>query len=778
LSSAEPFKRRGGGRGQHTLVAKATPPWLEQTNDFFSAVVEQSSDGLLVIDAEGIVQFANPAAEALLAGRTANLVGSHLGCPAIAEPVEMLLPSPQGARYVELRACDIQWEGRKASLAGLREVTERKRTERDLRERVKEMRCLSELGRVLEEKSPVLEEILAAAVELLPPGFQYPERAVARIHFAGQNFSTGEIEACESRLDENLVAGGEPTGSVTVGYLPAGTSEADSSFLGEERELLRMVSTRLEHVIERTWGEDGLRQSEEKYRSLFETMVQGVVHHDASGAIVSANPAAARILGLAVDELRGLKLTDPRWHVVREDRSPLPPLEHPVTVSLHTGEEVHAVVMGIHNPAEDVVRWVKVNAVPRVPDGDEANKVVYTTMDDITELRLAEQRRREAQAQFRQAQKMESVGRLAGGVAHDFNNMLSVILGSSELALEAVDPESTVAEDLREIRKAAKRSAALTRQLLTFARQQPVDPRTVDLNEVVPVALKMLGRLIGEDITLRWKPGRNLCPVTIDPAQVEQVLTNLAVNARDSIDGVGGIVIETSRAGLNEIDWSRHPEASPGDYVVLSVSDDGQGMDKRLLGKIFEPFFTTKLESEGTGLGLAMVHGIAEQNGGFVDVASRPGEGATFSVYLPRAAPVRKSEGQSGEGKNVERGSEVILLVEDEPALLGLARRLLEHLGYRVIAAGSPGKALELLENESLPTPDLVVTDVVMPGMNGRDLAEQVVAAHPGMKCLFMSGYSADTIAHRNVSSGDFAFIQKPFTREGLATKVREILDS
>ncbi len=539
-----------------------------------------------------------------------------------------------------------------------------------------------------------------------------------------------------------------------------------------------MFSTRLEYVIERTWAEDGLRQSEEKYRSLFETMVQGVLHHNASGAIVSANPAAERILGLALDQLRGLKLTDPHWHVVREDSSPLPPMEHPVTVCLHTGEEVHAFVMGIHNSADDAVRWVKVNAVPRVLNGDGRTKRFtprWTTSPSCGWPRSGAAKPKPNSARHRRWSRWAG---WPGAVAHDFNNMLSVILGCSELALAAVDPEGTVAEDLREIRMAAERSAALTRQLLTFARQQPVDPRTVDLNEVVPVALKMLSRLIGEDITLLWKPGRNLWPVTFDPAQVEQVLANLALNARDAIDGVGGIVIETCRAGRNEIDWSRHPEASPGDYVVLSVRDDGQGMDKHLLGNIFEPFFTTKPAGEGTGLGLAVVYGIAEQNGGFVDVASRPGEGATFSVYVPRAAPLRESVDQSGEAKEVERGSEVILLVEDEPALLGLARRLLERLGYRVIAADSPGMALELLKNESLPTPDVVLTDLVMPGMNGRDLAERVVAARPGVKCLFMSGYGADIVAHRNVTSNDFAFIQKPFTREGLAAKVREVLDS
>ncbi len=379
------------------------------------------------------------------------------------------------------------------------------------------------------------------------------------------------------------------------------------------------------------------------------------------------------------------------------------------------------------------------------------------------------------QSQLMQAQKMESIGRLAGGVAHDFNNMLGVILGHVEMAQELVEPAGQLFEDLDEIKKAARRSADLTRQLLAFARKQTISPRVLDLNETVEGLLKMLRRLIGEDVDLVWLPGQGLGPVKIDPTQVDQILANLTVNARDAIDGVGRITIETANAVLDEEYCAEHNGSVPGSYVMLSIGDDGCGMDRSVQEHIFEPFFTTKEIGQGTGLGLATTYGIVKQNSGFINVRSAPGQGSIFRIYLPRHVG-RRSAIDSGEGaERAQKGQEMILLVEDEPANLNLGKRMLEKLGYRVLAAGTPGEALRLAEYNSGEI-DLLLTDVVMPEMNGRDLSKRLLSLYPGLKRLFMSGYTANVIAHHGEIDEGVYFIQKPFSRLELSRKVREAL--
>ena len=395
---------------------------------------------------------------------------------------------------------------------------------------------------------------------------------------------------------------------------------------------------------------------------------------------------------------------------------------------------------------------------------------------DVTERKRAEAEREKLQAQLTQAQKMESVGRLAGGVAHDFNNMLQAILGNVELALQTTPTINAVRENLEEIRESAQRSADLTRQLLAFARKQTIAPKVLDLNESVESALKLLRRLIGEAIDLVWLPGRRLGPVKMDPAQVGQVLANLCVNARDAIAGVGKITIETAGVTIHETDLAGHPDAEAGDYVRLAVSDTGCGMDQETLASLFEPFFTTKDVGRGTGLGLATVLGIVQQNHGFVRVTSEPNRGTTFHLYLPR---------YHGEADRVEpqapdappRGAhETILLVEDEPAILRLAKRTLENLGYVVLAALTPSEALWAAEAFGGEI-HLLLTDVVMPDMTGRELADRLQARYPQMRRLFMSGYTADVIACHGVVDPHVYFLEKPFTIRTLADQVRAALE-
>ena len=403
---------------------------------------------------------------------------------------------------------------------------------------------------------------------------------------------------------------------------------------------------------------------------------------------------------------------------------------------------------------------------------------MWSTQTDITEQLGAEAEREKLQAQLLQAQKMESVGRLAGGVAHDFNNMLGVIQGYTDLSLIKIEPNHPVRGFLQQIRRAAERSSNLTRQLLAFARKQIVDPRLLDLNAVVEGMLSMLERLIGENIELIWRPGKDLLPVRIDPSQMDQILANLCVNSRDAINGHGHITIETEKIGR---DFPRPPDfrefgkkSVAEEYVCLSISDDGCGMGQETQSHLFEPFFTTKEMGKGTGLGLATVYGIVKQNHGHIEVRSELGQGTRVEIYLPGQAGELKPDCKGKDERRVEAGQGVILLVEDEPAILEMTKVMLQEFGYHVLAAASPGQAIEIAKTSERI--DLLVTDVVMPGMNGRDLAQAVVSFWPGLKCLFMSGYSSDVIAPHGVLRSGMTFIEKPFDIEALAAKIKEVL--
>jgi two-component system, cell cycle sensor histidine kinase and response regulator CckA len=394
---------------------------------------------------------------------------------------------------------------------------------------------------------------------------------------------------------------------------------------------------------------------------------------------------------------------------------------------------------------------------------------------DLTESRRLQEEQEKLQAQLQQAQKMESVGRIAGGVAHDFNNMLGVILGHADLALEQVGPSHPLFEHLAEIRTSAMRSADLTRQLLSFARKQAISPKVVNLNGAVEGMLRMLQRLIGEDVVIRWEPQAEPWNVKVDPSQLDQVLTNLCVNARDAIAGVGHIAIQTRNAAIDTAYCAENPGAVPGDYVLLCVRDDGRGMGPETLSHVFEPFFTTKEVGKGTGLGLATVYGIVKQNGGFISVESALGRGSAFSIYLPRHAGSAEPARDQPPTAPSLKGRETILLVEDEEANLSLFRRMLEKQGYVVLSAGTPREALHLAR-EHAGEIHLLLTDVIMPEMNGRDLSASIHSLFPRMKCLFMSGYTADVIAHHGVLDEGVNFIHKPFSAAGLADKIRETL--
>ncbi|MBD3173579.1 MAG: PAS domain S-box protein [Armatimonadia bacterium] len=517
-------------------------------------------------------------------------------------------------------------------------------------------------------------------------------------------------------------------------------------------------------------AEEQLREREERFRQVFDHMASGVAIYDVVGdgddfVFADINPAGSgtgmlsrqQHIGRSVQEVYPGVAEFGLLDVMREVWRDGSPRYHPV--SLYEDDRINQ-------------QWFE-NYVCKLPTGQ-----IMAVYDDVTARIENEREQARLQTELAQAQRMESIGRLAGGVAHDFNNMLNVILGNVELALGQVEEKSQLEEDLREIEAAAERSARLTQQLLAFARKQAVSPEVIDVNEAAARSLRMIRRLIGEDIEVAWSPGDELPPVWMDPGQIDQILANLAVNARDAIEGTGTVTIETRTIHVDTGSdlVSRHENAQPGDYVLMTFSDSGAGMDAETLAHVFEPFYTTKPLGEGTGLGLATVHGIVEQNMGFIEVDSQPGEGATFRIYLPRHQGPTDTAEVGAHEVDAGRGHGRVLLVEDEPALLRLTKAMLEQQGYAVRIADSPSGALAQASVHGHRL-DVLITDVIMPGMNGNELARELTASHPEIAVLYISGYPFETITQRGTLPDGAAFLRKPFAAADLGRAVRRLLD-
>lgn len=509
---------------------------------------------------------------------------------------------------------------------------------------------------------------------------------------------------------------------------------------------------------------EALQEREEDYRSLFEDhiAVKLIIELD-SGKIVDANHAAAEFYGWSRETLCNMN--------IREiNQLPSSLVEHGMRQA-DTAQKTQFEFK--HRIADGSIRDVEVySSRVRIKGGSYLHSIVH----DITERKQSEEQNRKLQEQLTQVDKMESIGRLAGGVAHDFNNMLSLIIGYAELALDKIGADHPTHEQLKQILFAAHRSAALTSQLLAFARKQTVHPKVLDLNLAMAGMLNMLQRLINENIELVWRPGTNLGLVKIDPAQVDQILANLAVNARDAIAGEGRLTIETKNITLGESCSQIHSDCVPGDYVLLTVSDTGVGIGPEELPHLFEPFFTTKPCGRGTGLGLATVYGIVRQNHGFITVYSERGVGTAFRIYLPRvSAGVATTE--APVEATVSSGSETILLVEDEKSILMLAETILKRYGYTVIATDDPESALAFAQNHPGRI-DLLLTDVVMPGMSGSALNAKIRQLHPQIKTIFMSGYPFSALTELTGEDDGAHYLPKPFSVRSLALKARRVLDS
>ncbi len=538
----------------------------------------------------------------------------------------------------------------------------------------------------------------------------------------------------------------------------------------EELEFLRRRVQELEGCDEdRTRAQNALKESENKFQQFYDEAPVGYHELDTEGRVTRINRKELQTLGYAAGEMLG----KPVWNFFEEEDT-----TRKVILAKLGGD------VSFHNTFERTYRRKDGSTLPVlvedriIRDKDGQIIGIRSTVEDITEKRRTEEALRKSEEQLRQWQRVEAIGRLAGGVAHDFNNLLMTIKGCSELLLGAFDRRDPRREEVEEILKAADRATSLTRQLLAFGRRQVLQPQVLDLNAVVLNMDKMLRRLIGEDIQLITSLDPELWSVKVDPGMIEQVVMNLAVNSRDAMPNGGKLTIETTNTVHDEEYASRHVSVQAGYYVMLAISDTGCGMDKETQSHLFEPFFTTKETGKGTGLGLSTVYGIIKQSGGNIWAYSEPGLGTTFKIYLPRvekAAKIYKPRLKPKEA-GAPGGTETILLVEDEDAVRSMVSKILKNKGYTVLEARQGNEAIDICERLE-GSINLMVTDVIMPHMSGRELAGRLAPMRPEMRVLYMSGYPDNTIVQHGVLESGTAFLQKPFTINALELKVREVLD-
>ncbi|HZQ21320.1 MAG TPA: PAS domain S-box protein [Terriglobales bacterium] len=585
----------------------------------------------------------------------------------------------------------------------------------------------------------------------------------------------GEPLLANPKVFEELVAQGEveligapsldwlgvplKAGNQCFGALVVQSYLGNIRFGDRDKEILTFVSQQLASAIEHKRHEEALRRSEARYRSLFQSAVYGIYRSSMDGRFLDVNPALVSMLGYpGAEQVLAL---NPKQDVF------LQPEEHTRLMQefRHCGR-----LDGIE------VKWKRQDGGPItvrlsgrvVSTVEEPEEVLEIIAEDVTERRALED-------QFRQAQKMEAVGRLAGGVAHDFNNLLLVISGYTEVILDNLTPGSVLHQKALAVQQAADRATTLTRQLLAFSRKQLLELKVVDVNAIISDIERLLRPLLGENIELTAKLAPDLGNTRADAGQLEQVLMNLVVNAKDAMPSGGKLAIQTANVALDDSYRREHTFIRPGPYVMLSVSDTGQGMSKEIQSQIFEPFFTTKEKGKGTGLGLSTVYGIVKQSGGYIFVESEPCRGTTFRIYLPRVEDAADAAVGAKTAPESIGGSETILLVEDEESVRQLVRETLQSKGYNVMEAENGERALRIAEAHKAPI-DAVITDVVMPGMSGRDLAQRLLTTRPDIKILYLSGYTEDAIIHQDVLEPGTAFLQKPFTLQTLTKKVREVL--
>ncbi|MBN2079349.1 MAG: PAS domain S-box protein [Spirochaetes bacterium] len=769
---------------------------LRESEEKFHILADSTPAGILLYQRDRCI-YANGAAEAILDCPAGGLIGMNMLDFIHPDHRELLTKRSTGStrgdeasehheikvitkvgteKWVDLSVALTELGGRRARIITVIDITRRIRSEEVLRESEKRFRLITEkMTDIVWITDMNLRTLYVTPSILNVLGFTPEERMSQTVdeQLTPESLSFG-MKALADELAHEAEGTRDPERNATLVleyYHRDGSTvwmETAISGLRDEQGALTGLLGVSRDVTENKLSQDALRASRELYTQLVNTIPDIIAQIDMEGTILFMNDYALAISGYAKDELVGkniLLFVDPG------DRQRIL-------------ESISLVIRG-ESRLSNEYRFVmkdgrkvdfEVNAGELRGD-DGVPKGIVSVCRDITERKRLEEERKKLEQQLFQSQKMDAIGQLAGGVAHDFNNMLSIIIGNADIAMCGLDSPEVVFNSLEAIMKAGKRSAELTGKLLAFARKQTISPRVVNLNDLIDPMLKMLRRLIDESITLSWRPTPELWNVRIDPSQLDQVLINLVVNARDAMNGGGGeITITTHNRVVDEALCSDRPDCEPGEYISLTVRDNGCGMDGEILASIFEPFFTTKHAGRGTGLGLATVYGIVKQNDGFITVESAPDRGTAFEIYLPRESAETPEPQDDSLAHKLRRGTETVLIVEDDEAILQLGTNMLEMLGYTVLSAGRTDEALALAEGYK-GTIDLLLTDVIMPEMNGRELRNRIVESRPELRCLYMSGYTADVIAGHGMLEEGTQFIPKPFSLQELAARVREVLD-
>ncbi len=782
-----------------------------------SQIIENAEDVIYVHDLDGNFLAINSAAEKLggytreelLSMNTSEVltpehhklmrrkIRAQIQDPSVKKPYQVNIVTRKGAEHtLEIKTRPIFENGKAVAVQGIgRDITERKRAEQ-LQDALYRISTCSHEARELQPLFRTVHKIMSelmyaenfhiALLDASGESLQFPyyvntrhpqaptkllgrglteyvmrtgEPLWANLEKATLLLNSGQIEALDPALADWMGAPLKSGGDV-FGALVVKSYDRHCHYSEKDREVLTFVSQHIGSAIERSRKEEALRESESRYRSLVQSAVYGIYRSSIEDCFLDVNPAMVTMLGYdSAAELLKISLARDLY-ADAEQRMRL-------IAEYAMNESVQNIEVQWKRKDGRVIT-VRLSGRP-VRDAEDNIFGFEMIAEDITERRALED-------QLRQSQKMEAVGRLAGGVAHDFNNLLTVIRGYSELMLEELREADPLRAEVTEIKKAADRAASLTRQLLAFSRQQVLAPKVLDLNSVVHNMDQLLRRLLGEDIHLVTILDSGLGRTKADPGQIEQVLMNLALNARDAMPRGGKLTIETMNVDLDENYCREHVAVTPGPYVMFAVSDTGSGMSEKVRSRIFEPFFTTKEVGKGTGLGLSTVYGIIKQSEGYVWVYSEIGIGSTFKIYLPRVdAPADITF--SPNGVPTYRGTETILLVEDEDGVRALVRQVLNKYGYKVLEARSGAEAILLHENAVGPI-HLLLTDVVLEQMGGRQLAEHLLKNNADMRVLYISGYADDAIVQHGVLAADTEFLQKPFTTEALAQKVRQVLDS
>ena len=734
-------------------------------------------DMVLLIDGDCRIQRANRAVTQFAKAGFSQIIGKHCyevllglnepppGCPR----ARVLQNVNEGRGEIEDLPSGRTFEAtvsplreRSGSLAGcvcvMRDITDRRRAELVLNASEMRYRCLFECAKdgilILNAESGEIIDVNPYLTDLL----QYPREDLLGKKLwdlcefkdvASSQTAFQELQTAQSIRYENIPL------QIRDGRLIEVEFASNSYLVGK----FKVIQCNIRDITERVQLKDAIRKGDQRYRELLDHANDAIYTTDLAGNFTSCNKMAQRISGYSLEELLKMNINQllaPEYLVN---------VQAEIHGAMEGKEPVTAEVEILSKGGQRVA--LEVNARIITENGKPAGQLGVAR--DVTARKLLE-------SQLRQAQKMEAIGRFSGGVAHDFNNLLNVILGYSELALESIEPDAPIHKQLKEIKAAAERGASLTRQLLAFGRKQVLLPTVLDLNAVVAECEKLVKRLVGDDIKVVTALGSNLGRIKADSGQIDQIIMNLAVNARDAMPDGGKLIIETSSLELDESFSKIHAEVQPGPYAMLAVSDNGIGMDEGIQEHIFEPFFTTKGVGKGTGLGLSTVYGIVQQSNGHIFVYSEPGKGTTFKIYFPQVQePLQPAVAPPPVGEL--QGSECILLVEDEPALRNLAREYLEQSGYTVLEAETPKEAMQVSEQFLGPI-EMLLTDVVMPEFNGRQLAEYLTSLRPFMKVLYMSGYTDTAIVNLDDPDAGTHFLTKPFSKQGLLSKVRTVLDS